>query len=164
MPQLDYTTFPSQLFWLLVTFAVLYALMRWLALPRLGRVIDNRRQRLEADLARAAELKTQAETVLADYQKALAAARDEAQATLRQTAERLAAEAAERQRVLAEALAQQIAAAERRVAEAKEEALGEIRAIAVEIGGAVVEKLTGTAADAPRLAAAVDTALGARTA
>jgi len=164
MPQLDYTTFPSQLFWLLVTFAVLYVLMRWLALPRLGRVIDNRRQRLEADLARATELKVQAETVLADYQKALATARDEAQATLRQASERLAAEAAERQRVLAETLAQQIAAAERRVAEAKEEALGEIRAIAVEIGGAAVEKLTGTAPDAARLAAAVDTALGARTA
>ena len=63
------------------------------------------------DLARAAEMKSEADAVVAAYQRTLAAARAEAQAALKQSADRLAAEAAERQRALAASLAQEIQAA-----------------------------------------------------
>lgn len=162
MPQLDATTFPPQIFWLVISFVVLYLLMQRLALPQVGRVIESRQQRLDADLARAGELRSQAEAVLAAYQQTLAAAREEAHATLRQTSERLAAEAAERQRGLAETLGQQIDAAEARIAAMKEEALAQMRGIAIEVGGAVVEKLTGAAPDPAKLAAAVEAASAGR--
>lgn len=162
MPQLDATTFPPQIFWLVISFVVLYLLMQRLALPQVGRVIESRQQRLDADLARAGELRSQAEAVLAAYQQTLAAAREEAHATLRQTSERLAAEAAERQRGLAETLGQQIDAAEARITAMKEEALAQMRGIAIEVGGAVVEKLTGAAADPAKLAAAVEAASAGR--
>jgi len=162
MPQLDFTTFAPQLFWLLVTFAVLYGIMRWLAMPRVARALDARHDKLEGDLARAGQLKAEAEAVLAEYQKTLASARAEAQATLRETAERLSADAAERQRGLADALAEQIDAAEKRITAMKDEALAEVRGIAVEVGGAVVVKLIGTPADPARLAAAVDNAVRER--
>lgn len=164
MPQLDAATFPSQLFWLLVTFVVLYGLMRWLAVPQVGRAIENRRRRLDSDLTRATDLKTQAEAVLAEYQATVAAARAEAQATVRQGTARLAAEAAERQRELAAVLAEQIEGAERRIAAMKQQALAEMRGIAVDVGGAVVERLTGLAPDPERLSAAVDAAAGERAA
>ena len=109
-----------------------------------------------------AQLKADAENVLAEYQKTLASARADAQATLRATGEKLAADAAKRQRALAAALAEQIAAAERRIAAMKDEALAEMRGIAIEVGGAVVEKLTGAPADPARLAAAVEIAAGGR--
>ena len=63
MPQLDIETFPSQLFWLAVTFIVLYFLMSWIGLPRVTAAIDARRQRREDDLARAAELREDRRTV-----------------------------------------------------------------------------------------------------
>ncbi len=162
MPQLDLSTYAPQLFWLLVTFVVLYVLMRWLAVPQVGRAIEARRQRLDSDLGRAGELKAQAETVLASYEKTLSSARAEAQATLREASGRMATEAAERQRQLALTLAQQIAAAERSIAVAKEQALVEIRGVAVDVGQAVVEKLTGSAPAAATMAAAVDGALAGR--
>ena len=163
MPQLDLSTYVPQLFWLLVTFVVLYVLMKRLAVPQVGRAIEARRQRLDSDLGRAGELKAEAETVLAAYQKTLASARADAQARLRETSERLAAEAAGRQRQLAASLAQQVEAAERRIAATKDEALAEIRGIAVDVGGSVVEKLTGSAPDAGKMTAAVDGALAGRT-
>ena len=98
-------------------------------------------------------MKSEAETVLAAYEKALADARMEAQATLKATSDKLAAEAAERQRELAAALASQIHAAEQRIAAMKDEALAEVRNIAVDVGRSVVEKLTGTAPDAGRMTA-----------
>jgi F-type H+-transporting ATPase subunit b len=164
MPQLNPAGFIPQLFWLGVTFIVLYILMRRVAVPQVGRVIEARRERLEGDLGRAAALRSEAEGVLAAYQKALAASRAEAQATLRQITEKMAAEAAERQRQLAAELAARIAEAERRVAESKEKALADIRGIAAEVGGAMVEKLTGAAPEAARMATAVDIALAARAA
>ena len=162
MPQLDFATFPSQLFWLLVTFAVLYGLMKWLALPRIGAAIDARRNRIDTDLGQAEQLRSEAETVLAAYQKGLADARAQAQATLRAAVEQASAEAAERQRKFAAELAAEAEAAEQQIAAAKERALADIRGVAVEVAGSVGEKLVGAAPDAAALAAAVDRALKER--
>ena len=52
MPQLDPAGFVPQLFWLAVTFLVLYILMRWVAVPQVGRAIEARRERLDGDLGR----------------------------------------------------------------------------------------------------------------
>jgi F-type H+-transporting ATPase subunit b len=159
MPQLDFSTFPAQLFWLAVTFIVLYVLMRWLALPRVASIIRNRRDQLDDDLARAEQLKAEAEGVLAGYQQSLTAARAQAQAAVKETTDRLAAEAAERRRQLDESISQQIAAAERDIAAAKQRAVAELHEIAVDVARSVTEKLTGRPADVTRVAAAVDRAM-----
>ena len=162
MPQLNIETFPSQLFWLAVTFIVLYILMSWIGLPRLTAAIDARRRRREEDLARAAELKSEAEAANTAFQRTMAEARAEAQAAIKETTDRLAAEAAERQRALAAALAKQIDEAERRIADTKQQALSEVRGIAAEVALAVVEKLTGSAPNQARLDRAVDNVLAGR--
>ena len=162
MPQLDPAGFVPQLFWLAVSFLVLYVLMKRLAVPRVGRAIEARRQQLDGDLGRAGALRAEAEAALAAYEQTLSTARAEAQATLRQTSGRMAAEAAERQRELAQSLAQQVAEAERRIAEGKDQALSEVRGIALEVGRAVVEKLTGSAPDPARMERAVEGALAGR--
>jgi F-type H+-transporting ATPase subunit b len=162
MPQLDISTFAPQLFWLAIWFIVLYLLMAKLALPRVNRVMEARRQRREGDLSRAAQLKAEAEAASAAYQKALAEARAQAQSTIKETSDRLAAEAAERQRTLAMTLAEQIAEAEHRISATKEQALAEVRGIAVDVGRSIVEKLTGAAPDPTKMTAAVESSLSGR--
>jgi F-type H+-transporting ATPase subunit b len=159
MPQLNPESFPSQLFWLAVTFFVLYVLMAWVGIPRLAAVIEARRRRREDDLARAAEMQAAAEAANQEFQRAMAEARAQAQAVLKETSDRLSAEAAERQRALAAALAEQLDEAERRIAATKQQALAEVRGIAVDVGRSVVEKLTGAAPNDARVAAAVDRVL-----
>ena len=161
MPQLNIPDFAPQLVWLAITFIALYAIMAWVGLPRIGAAIDMRRNRIDGDLARATQVKAEAEAVLAAYQKGLAEARVQAQATLKATHDRFAAEAAERQRELSGRLAEQIAAAEARIAEMKNQALAEVRGIAVDVGRSVVEKLTGAAPDEGRMAAAVERTMAA---
>src|ERR1700741_1941410 len=100
MPQLDYHTFAPQLVWLAISFVILYVLMSAIALPKVKAAIEGRRHHLDGDLNPAAGPKEEAEATLAAYQKTLADARAAAQETLRQTGEKLAAEAAERQRKL----------------------------------------------------------------
>ena len=162
MPQLEVSTFVPQLFWLAITFVVLYLLMARIGLPRVGGAIDARRRRVDDDLARAAQLKAEAEAVLAAYQETLAKARADAQAAVKETTDRMAAEAAERQRELGESLARQTAEAERQITAAKQRALSEMPQIVAEVARSVAEKVTGSAPDPAGLAAAVDRALAER--
>lgn len=156
MPQLDISTFPSQLFWLAVIFVVLYLLMARLALPRVGAMIAQRKARIEADLERAQQMKAEADAVMAAYQRTLAEARAQAQATVAAAVERFNAEAAEGQRKAGEKLAAETSAAESRIAEAKTQALANLRTVAIDVARATARKLTGTDIDDARAAAAVD--------
>jgi F-type H+-transporting ATPase subunit b len=162
MPQLDVTTFAPQLFWLAVSFIVLYVLMTKVALPRVGAAIAERRARIDGDLERAAQMKSDAEAVMAAYEKALGEARAQAQETVRQTSERLAAEAAERQRAAGAKLAEQTAAAEKRIAAAREAALANVRSIAVDVARTAAQRLTGVDIDEARAGAAVDAVMKGR--
>jgi F-type H+-transporting ATPase subunit b len=163
MPQLEISTFVPQLFWLAVTFGLLFLLMAKIGLPRVGGLIEARRRRVDEDLGRAAQLKSEAEAILAAYQQTLAKARAEAQTAVRETTERMAAEAAERQRQLSDSLARKTAEAERQIAAAKQRALSEMPEIAIEVARSITEKVTGSTANPASLAAAVDRAIAART-
>jgi F-type H+-transporting ATPase subunit b len=162
MPQLDFSTFAPQVIWLAIIFVVLYVLMNGWGLPRVRAALEARRQRIEGDVAKAAQMKNEAEAVIAAYERALAEARAQAQATVRDTIERLNAAAAERQRALAQALAAETTAAERRIAAAKQEAMAGLREVAVEAARAAALKIAGTELDPARARAAVDAVLRER--
>ena len=162
MPQLDVATFPPQLIWLAITFIVLYVLMATLGLPSIERALKARRTRIDDDLEKTRQMKAEAEAVIAAYERALAEARQQAQLTLKETTNRLNAEAAQRQRQTAEQLAGETAAAERRIAEAKAAALANVREVAFEVALAAATKLTGAKIDAGRAAAAIEQAMRER--
>ena len=79
MPQLDLSTFPNQIFWLVVTLVVIYFVLSKIALPRIGGALAERAQTITDDLTTAEELKQKAVEAEAAYDKALAEARSEAQ-------------------------------------------------------------------------------------
>ena len=78
-PPLQTETYASQLLWLALTFVGLYLLMSRIALPRIGSIIADRRQRIEGDFAEAERLKRESDAALAGYEKSLADARGRAQ-------------------------------------------------------------------------------------
>jgi F-type H+-transporting ATPase subunit b len=79
MPQLDFSTFSNQIFWLVVTLVVIYFILSRIALPRIGEALADRAGTISNDLAEAEELKQRALEAEKAYEKALADARAEAQ-------------------------------------------------------------------------------------
>ena len=73
MPQFDPSTFSSQIFWLIISFFVLYWVVARFAIPRIGGILEQRARVVQDDLDRAESLKTEAEQALADYEAAMAA-------------------------------------------------------------------------------------------
>jgi F-type H+-transporting ATPase subunit b len=141
LPQLDPTWWPSQLFWLAVTFGVLYWLMAGRFLPSLGGAIEERRDRMADDLDQAADFKRQAEDAETAYNKALADARAKAQAIAADTRAEVDQEIAGLQAETDEALDKQLAAAESRIAKMKTDAAAKVREAAADTTRAVVEAL-----------------------
>src|SRR5262245_59976427 len=84
-PPFDPATFASQLFWLALTFIVLYLLMSRVALPRIGSILKQRRNKIEGDLGEAQRLKGESDVAIAAHEKALADARGRAQALANET-------------------------------------------------------------------------------
>ena len=143
MPQLDVATFLPQLFWLVVTFAILYLLMWRVVLPRIADLLQERQERMDDDLQKAEALKNEAAKVLAAYEKALAEGRDKAQAVIREAIDRAGASAADHQAELAGELAADGEAAEARINAARDEALANVRVAAVEVAQAATARLVG---------------------
>jgi F-type H+-transporting ATPase subunit b len=141
LPQMDVSTFPSQIFWLAVTFGLLYAVMTWIILPRLGGAIEDRRDRIADDLDQAAEGKRLAEEAERAYNRALADARAKAQAIAAETREEVGAEIATQQRAAEASLSARTAAAEASIATMKREASAKVREAARDTTRAIVEAL-----------------------
>jgi len=78
MPQLDFSTWPNQIFWLAVSLVAIYLILTRVALPRIGAVLAERRGTIINDLGAAEELKARAVEAEKAYQNALASARTEA--------------------------------------------------------------------------------------
>ena len=78
MPQLDFSTFPNQIFWLCVTLVIIYFIMSRIALPRIATVLAERQGAIQRDLDKAEEMKRGAVDAEAAYNKALADARGQA--------------------------------------------------------------------------------------
>jgi F-type H+-transporting ATPase subunit b len=143
-PPFDRETFPSQLLWLTVTFVALYLLMARVALPRIGSILEQRRQRISGDIDEATRLKGKSDAAIAAYEKALADARGRAQALVNESRQRQTADAEARRKELDASLNSRIAEAERGIAQTKSAAMVHVRGIATDAAGAIVERLAGS--------------------
>ena len=162
MPQLDPSVWPTQLFWLAITFGALYLIIWRIALPRIADVLEARQRKLDDDLKKATALKEEAETILAEYEKMRADAQASAHAVLQKAQNEMKAEAERQSHEVAAKLSQQTEEAEARIATAKSEALASLEGTVNEVVAAATEKLIGVKAGEQEIARAVGTVMGSK--
>ncbi|MBV9556580.1 MAG: F0F1 ATP synthase subunit B [Pseudolabrys sp.] len=158
-PPFNGETFASQLFWLAICFVFLFVMMWKVALPRIGAIIDLRQKRIDGDLAEAAKLKQDSDAAVAAYEKALADARNRAQAIANETRDKQAAATEQSRKALENQLNVKLADAEKSIAVTKKAAMSNVQTIATDAAKAIVERLIGTAPSDQSVAAAVADAL-----
>jgi F-type H+-transporting ATPase subunit b len=144
MPQLDVNTWPPQLFWLAVTFLVLFFIISKVVIPRTGGVIAGRRNQIDSDLNSAQRFKADTDKAVAEYEKALAEARDKAHGIARTARDALNAEVDKERGKLDRQLAEKIGEAEKSIQATRSKALASVADLATEIAADIVSKLTGT--------------------
>jgi F-type H+-transporting ATPase subunit b len=85
MPQLDFSTWGNQIFWLVLALIATYLILSRVALPRIGAVLAERQGTITNDIAAADDLKAKALEAEEAYKKALVDARAEAQRIVAET-------------------------------------------------------------------------------
>lgn len=157
MPQFNVSSFPSQIFWLVVSFAVLYFLMATLVLPRIGKIVEGREGKIQADLDAAQKANDAARVAAAEQEKALAEARSQASGVVREATDKAAQHTTAKMQELGDKLAATIAEAELRIGQQRTQAMSGLAGMSSEIASAVLSKLVGPA-DAAQVARAVEAA------
>lgn len=147
LPQLDASTFPSQLFWLAVTFVILYLYFSRKALPEISGVIENRRERVQSDLDTAERLRKDAEKAQGDYEALLSGARTEATSLMSKAVNTVKEKAEREMTALREKGLEQIAALESQLTAEKKKAMSEMDTIVAEAASQAAEKIIGIKAD-----------------
>ena len=161
MPQFEQAdTFVSQLFWLVITFGVLYLVLRYALLPRIADVLESRQDRIANDLEEAEKLKRESEDALQAYEAALATARAHAQEMAAVAKAEATKDADRRSAELEAKLAEDIKTAEVRIQEVRSEALTGIRTVVQETAQAITAKLIGVDVDAGSAEKAISGAFG----
>ncbi|CAH1669413.1 F0F1 ATP synthase subunit B family protein [Chelatococcus asaccharovorans] len=158
-PPFQSETFASQLFWLAVTFALLYWFLAKVALPRIGGIIALRHDKIQGDLREAIAAKKEAEAAGLAYEAALSDAKSRSQAIAAETHQRLKAETDAKRRELDAALAEKLAAAEKVISETKSAALTHVEGIATDTADAILQRVLGNKPPQEQVSAAVKTAL-----
>lgn len=143
LPQLDITTWPNQLFWLVVTFGIGYVIMSRMITPRIGNVLEQRGRTIQDNLTRAKEAEADAQAMKQEFEASLDDARAKASdASQKAMAEAKAnAEAAEAE--LSAKLAKKTKTAETKLSKVRDEALANINDVASEVTQDAILAVTG---------------------
>jgi F-type H+-transporting ATPase subunit b len=158
-PPFQRETFASQLLWLALLFVLLYVLMSKVALPRVGSILQARRDRIDGDLAEAQRFKDESEAAMAAYEKSLSDARNHAQAIATEVRDKLMAEAETKRKLLEGELNAKLGEAEKTIAATKSSAMANVRSVAADAATAIVERLIGTRPPETAVMQALDRAL-----
>ena len=162
MPQLDITTFSSQIFWLVVTFTALFLVIWRISVPKISETLEARQKRINDNLVRAEELKRDAEAAIESYEASLNQAHQEAHHILLEAKTKLTRESQIREAAVNEALAKRIQESEKNIESAIDAAISQIRDAATEVAASAVERLSGEKPNDNDTRAAVDAVLNNR--
>lgn len=145
LPQLNTAHWPGQIVWLVIVFAVFYALIAGVFAPRLRKVIDKRGSTIAEDLANARAIRDEAEAQAREAEAETAAAHAAAKKLAQDAIARSNAEIAAAQSAEDAKLNTRLGEAEARIKAARDEAMSHVRDIASDTASALVAKLTGKA-------------------
>ncbi len=160
LPQLNTNDMAPQLIWLAVTFLALYFVLSKFTLPRISSVLDERKNRIERDIAEGERLNSETQNAIAEYEQKLTDARSKAGTMVKENRDAVTADL-DAKRLVAEAQDHaRLAAAEERINAMKSEAMAQVTTISSETAQELIKSLIGTDVSADEINRAMQPAAG----
>lgn len=143
IPQLDPTWFPSQIFWLVISFGLMLVLVRTAIAPSIDTVLTTRAEAIASAMREAENYRNQAAQANQDMNAAIVGAKTKAASMTQEVQAQAAHRAGETVQALDQELKAKLSKAETAIANAKATAMGELQENAATLTQAIVEKLVG---------------------
>ncbi|WP_371396185.1 F0F1 ATP synthase subunit B' [Fretibacter rubidus] len=160
MAQLDLSTWASQIFWLVITFAVLYFVLSKFILPKIDEGLTNRGDRIADDLEEAARMTQEAQQAELDYEQSMADAKAKAHNISETTRKSVEAEIEADIAKAEEEFARKQSEADTRIAKVKAAGLAKVDEVALDTVSAILDKVAGLKVPASAVKSAVSNVKG----
>ncbi len=147
LPQLDFTTYTPQLFWMFVFFSLLYIIFAKKALPEISGTIEGRKNHIQSDLEAAEKLTADADNVHDAYNQGLVEAQNAANKTIQTMEDKMKVKVEKAMNDFAIRSTEEIQNAEDRIIAAKQAAMKDMNKIVTDVTAEAVEKIIGQSAD-----------------
>jgi F-type H+-transporting ATPase subunit b len=156
MPQLNPEFWISQIFWLSLTFGILYLVLSKLILPKISANLESRKSQILENIEAAEKQREDSETKLKEYEDIVSKSKHEAKTIFNQAREKVLKDINAKKQVLDQQIDEEISKAEEEIKTLSNSAPDKINKIAIETSSELIKKLLGTEVNNSSISAIVD--------
>jgi len=156
MPQLNPEFWISQIFWLTITFGILYIVLSKLILPKISANLEIRKSQILDNIEAAEKQREEGELKIVEYEKAVQDSKNEAKNYFKQAREKILKDIKLKKDSLDSELNKEIQKAESEIQELRNRAPEKINKIATETSADLLKQLIGTEVNNSSISAIVD--------
>ena len=156
MPQLNPKFWVSQIFWLLLIFAILYLVIWKIFLPKITYNIENRKSKIVNDLDEAEKLKESAEKKLSEYNKIIENSKKEATKITEDSKRKLDRDIESKKRKFNEEIEKELKNVEKEIKDLKASSIPKIASIAAETSAQIIKQIVDTEVNKSNVSAIVN--------
>ena len=156
MPQLNPEFWISQIFWLTLTFGILYIILSKLILPKISDNLESRKSQILENIEAAEKQRENSEEKLKEYEEIVSKSKMEAKSIFNQAREKALKDISAKKEVLDKQIDEEISKAEQEIKELQSGAAEKINKIAIETSSELIQKLIGAEVNNSSISAIVD--------
>jgi F-type H+-transporting ATPase subunit b len=156
MPQLNPEFWVSQIFWLIITFGILYVVLSKLILPKISANLENRKSQILENIEAAEKQREESEQKIKEYEKIIQGSKNEAKNYFKQAREEVLKDIGVKKETLEKELNEEVNKAEIEIKTFRDSAPEKIKKIAVETSSDLLQKLIGAEVNSSSISAIVE--------
>ena len=156
MPQLNPEFWISQIFWLILTFGILYLVLSKLILPKISKNLELRKSQIQENIEAAEKQRESSESKIKEYDEIILKSKLEAKNIFKEAREKVLKDINQKKEVLDKQINEEIKKAEQEIAKLKKESPDKINKIAIETSSVLVKKLIGADVNNSSITAIID--------
>ncbi len=156
MPQLNPEFWVSQIFWLTITFGILYIVLSKIILPKISTNLESRKSQISDNIEAAEKQRIQSETKLKEYEEIVSKSKIEAKDIINQSREKVLKDISIKRDVLEKQIDEEIKKAEDEINKLRKDVPIKINKIAIETATHLTQKLIGAEVNNSSISAIVD--------
>ena len=156
MPQLNPEFWISQIFWLILTFGILYVVLSKLILPKISSNLESRKSQMLENIEAAEKQREDSEAKLKEYEVVISKSKLEAKNIFNQSREKVLKDINSKKDLLNKQIDEEVAKAEQEINTLRKSAPDKINLIAIETSSELIQKLIGTEVNNSSISAIVD--------
>ena len=156
MPQLNPEFWVSQIFWLIITFGILYVVLSKLILPKISSNLESRKLQISDNIEAAEKQRKESDSKLKEYDEIISKSKSEAKDIINQAREKVLRDISAKKELLEKQIDEEIKKVEKEIIKLKLEAPAKINKIAIDTSSELIQKLIGAEINNSSISAIVD--------